>query len=226
MQIAVRDEPFELLPERCLFWPSQRMLVVADCHFGKAETFQQHGLWLPAAPLRQDLAVLSTLIKRLSVERILFLGDLVHASAGVTNKIVEEFAAWLTEYSGHVDVILGNHDKGLSKRWPADWSVVKLRRHVRIGKFFFQHQPPNKPRSGSTFYWSGHVHPVMSLIMGPERMRLPAFFISPNQGLLPAFSRLAGGFEISPSRRDRVFVIGGRGVYEININAGALVHPS
>lgn len=215
MRITIRDESFELLPERCLFWPSQRMLAVADCHFGKAETFQQHGLWLPAASVRQDLAVLSTLTKRLSIQRILFLGDLVHSTSGVTRNIVEEFAAWLTGFSGHVEVIVGNHDECLAKRWPIDWKVVKLSRHVRIGEFLFQHQPPTKPRSGSTFYWSGHVHPVMPLTRGPDRIRLPAFFISPFHGLLPAFSRLAGGFELSPSRRDRVFVIGGGGVHEV-----------
>ncbi|MEO7859746.1 MAG: ligase-associated DNA damage response endonuclease PdeM [Nitrospirales bacterium] len=215
MRIVVRGESFELLPERCLFWPRPRLLVIADCHFGKAETFQQHGLWLPAAPVRQDLTVLSALTKRLSVERILFLGDLVHSLAGVTEDLVCDFATWLNAYPGDVQVVIGNHDVGLVKRWPAAWNSAKLSERVRVGKFLFQHKPCEGLSNDRTFQWAGHVHPVMSLVRGPDRLRLPAFVISDSQGLLPAFSRLAGGFEVSPSAHDRVFVVGKQDVYEV-----------
>ena len=215
MRILVRGEPFELLCERCLYWPSQSLLVVADCHFGKGETFQQHGLWLPSAPIQQDLAVLSTLTKRLSVNHLLFLGDLVHSLAGVTKDIVHAFAIWLNGYPGRVEVVIGNHDTGLAKRWPAAWSGVKLSDCVRLGDFLFQHQLSERPSSDRTFQWAGHVHPLMLLKRGPDRIRLPAFIISESQGLLPAFSRLAGGFEVSPSAHDRVFVVGKHNVYQV-----------
>ena len=58
------------------------------------------------------------------------------------------------------------------------------------------------------FIGSGHVYPVMRLERGPDRIRLSVFVISKFQGLLPAFSPLAGGFEVSPSIHDRVFVVG------------------
>lgn len=215
MRIHVRGESFELMPERCLFWPSQRLLVVADCHFGKAETFQHHGLWLPSASITQDLAVLSTLTSRLSAEQLLFLGDLVHSLAGVTEDIVHDFADWMTSYPGHVQVVVGNHDAGLAKRWPAAWNGAQLSERVRIGDFLFQHQPADEPSQDGTFYWAGHVHPVMRLERGPDRIRLPAFVISKFQGLLPAFSHLAGGFEVSPSVHDRVFVVGQQDVHEV-----------
>ena len=215
MRIIIREEWFELLPERCLFWPSQRLLVVADCHFGKAETFQRHGLWLPSVALRQDLAVLSAVTKRLSIERLLFLGDLVHALTGVTPDIIRDFAAWLTAYPGHVQVVVGNHDAGLAKRWPAAWSGAQLSERVRVGDFIFQHQPTDEPSQDRTFYWAGHVHPMMRLERGPDCIRLPAFVISEFQGLLPALSQLAGGFDVSPSEPDRVFVVGTQKVYEV-----------
>ena len=62
MRIAVREEEFELLPDRCLYWPSQELLAVADVHLGKAETFQQQGLWLPADAREKDLSTLSEVI--------------------------------------------------------------------------------------------------------------------------------------------------------------------
>lgn len=55
----------------------------------------------------------------------------------------------------------------------------------------------------------------MPLVRGTDRIRLPAFVISDSQGLLPAFSHLAGGFEVSPSVHDRVFVVGKQEVYEV-----------
>ena len=215
MRILVRGEWFELLGERCLYWPSQRLLVVADCHFGKAETFQQRGLWLPSVPIQQDLDVLSTLTKRLSVRHLLFLGDLVHSLAGVTKDIVRDFATWLSGYPGRVEVVIGNHDAGLAKRWPAAWHGAKLSAGLRIGNFLFEHRPPGKSTRDPSFHWAGHVHPVMPLNCGPDRIRLPTFIISESQGLLPAFSRLAGGFDVSPSAGDRIFVVGEQEVYEV-----------
>ena len=73
MRIAVREEEFELLPDRCLYWPSQKLLAVADVHLGKAETFQQQGLWLPADPSGQDLSTLSKVIAGRSVRQVFCL---------------------------------------------------------------------------------------------------------------------------------------------------------
>ncbi len=215
MRITLKEEVFELLPERCLFWPSQRLLVIADCHFGKAETFQQHGLWLPTMPLCRQLDQLTTLVDRWSARQILFLGDLVHSLAGVTEDIVRDFAAWLATYTGYVQVVVGNHDGALVKRWPVAWNRATVRDRVRIGDFLFQHEPPQERSQDRTFYWAGHVHPMMRLEGGPDRLRLPAFVISEFQGLLPAFSPLAGGYNVLPSDRKRIFVVGEQDVYEV-----------
>lgn len=215
MRINLRGEEFELLPERCLFWPSQRLLIVADCHFGKAETFQQRGLWLPSTSMRRDLATLSLLVKRWAVESIVFLGDLVHSLAGVTNEIVQDFGTWLRSFPGQIHVVVGNHDSGLSNHWPAAWDCVERCKQVHVSDFVFQHQPPHKAVSNPSFLWVGHIHPMIALGRGPDRIRLPAFVISQTQGVLPAFSSLAGGFNMTPSEQDRVFVIGEHVVYEI-----------
>jgi DNA ligase-associated metallophosphoesterase len=214
MRIAIREEWFELLPERCLFWPSQRLLVVADCHIGKAETFQQQGLWLPSVSVSRELEVLSALAKRLSIECLLFLGDLVHSLAGVTDDIRRDFADWLAGCPGRVEVVIGNHDAGLAKRWPAAWNGATVRERVRIGDFIFQHQPSDGRPRGRTFHWVGHVHPMTRLEQGPDRMRLPSFVISESQGILPAFSQTSGGFDVPLSDGDRIFIVGEQKVYE------------
>lgn len=215
MRIAVREEEFELLPDRCLYWPSQELLVVADVHLGKAETFQQQGLWLPADPSGKDLSTLSKVIAGRPVRQLLFLGDLVHTIAGVTAEVLDDFARWMDDFHGDVRVILGNHDAGLAKRWPEAWEQATLCDHVRLGNFVFQHQPVSKADAKGEFYWVGHVHPTIPLQRGPDRMRLPGFVISEFQGLLPAFSSLSGGYDVPFSSSDRVFVSNGNRVYEV-----------
>lgn len=46
--IQCAGEAVWLLPERALWWPAQRMLMVADAHFGKAATFRARGVPVPA----------------------------------------------------------------------------------------------------------------------------------------------------------------------------------
>lgn len=215
MRITVRKEEFELLPDRCLYWPSQERLIVADFHMGKAETFQQQGLWLPAGARPKDLATLSEILAGRRVRQLIFLGDLVHSMAGVTDQIVEDFAQWMRNFSGDIRVVVGNHDAGLAKRWPTAWEQATLCNHVSLGDFVFQHHPIDHSAPGDKFYWVGHVHPTIPLQRGPDRMRLPGFVISAFQGLLPAFSTVSGGYDVPTSSRDRVFVSNGNRVYEV-----------
>ncbi len=215
MRLTVCGEQFELLPERALFWPSRRLLVVADCHLGKAETFQQQGFWLPSQSRQQDLSRLSALATRVGAEEVLFLGDLVHALSGVTEAVVAEFAQWLREFDGSVRIVLGNHDAGLAKRWPEEWRRAALCERVDIERFRFQHHLGGGQGEAGLFYWVGHVHPMIRLERGPDRLRLPAFVIGSFRGLLPAFSSMSGGYDVSPPAEERVFVIGEGQVYEV-----------
>lgn len=215
MRIAVRDEWFELLPERALFWPARGLLVVADYHLGKAETFQQQGFWLPSQSGQQDLKRLSALALKLEAKHVLFLGDLVHSLSGVTEAVVTEFARWLQEFNGSVQVVLGNHDIGLARRWPQEWSKADCCAQATIGQFRFQHQPVERPAGADLFCWAGHVHPMIHLTQGPDRVRLPGFVINEYQGVLPAFSSVSGGYDVPLRPAERRFAIGGDRIYEL-----------
>lgn len=215
MTIVIRGEPFELLPERCLFWPAHRLLVVADLHLGKSETFQQSGLCLPSQSHRADLTALTRAIHRTQATRLLFLGDLVHAVAGVTEAVRRQFARWLDSFHGEVAVVLGNHDAGLAKRWPREWTRAVRHPRVMIDAVGFQHEPVSRRRAGGPFLWVGHVHPMIALKRGPDRLRLPGFVISRSQGMLPAFSSVSGGSDMRLTPRLRAFVVGDGQVYEV-----------
>ncbi|MGC3974810.1 MAG: ligase-associated DNA damage response endonuclease PdeM [Nitrospira sp.] len=215
MRIRIQNESVELLPERALFWPAHSLLVVADCHLGKAETFQQQGLWLPTQSGQQDLKRLSALVLKVGAKQVLFLGDLVHSLRGVTEAVVMEFAQWLSEFGGSVHIVLGNHDAGLARRWPQEWAKAERCEQVSIGSFHFRHQPMNGTLEADTFYWVGHVHPMIQLAQGPDRVRLPGFVINDRQGVLPAFSSVSGGYDVPLRPDERRFAIGGDRIYEL-----------
>jgi DNA ligase-associated metallophosphoesterase len=214
IETEARGEKFLLHGARLLSWPSEKMLMVADMHLGKAQTFQRHGLWLPPEANAHDLALLAKTARAHALERIVFLGDFVHARAGVTPGIVEQLIEWRSAFAGKVTVIVGNHDRPVLKHWPARWDFVELVEELRIRDFTLTHEPPPKP--DGRFTWCGHLHPKVSLKRGADSLYLPAFVLTPDVGYVPAFSSLAGGAEFPLQKGNRYYVTTGEEVLEIS----------
>ncbi|CAN5366364.1 hypothetical protein BH10PSE17_BH10PSE17_35830 [soil metagenome] len=45
-------ERLELLPERAIWWPGERTLLIADVHFGKGAAFRALGVPVPRGTTR------------------------------------------------------------------------------------------------------------------------------------------------------------------------------
>jgi DNA ligase-associated metallophosphoesterase len=215
IEIDVLNERFMLHEERCLYWPSHKLLVVADLHLGKSETFQQNGLWLSSQANADDLQRLLKITRNLDVKEILFLGDLIHSARGITSEIRALFADWITQFDGIITVAIGNHDLPLVRNWPPEWAAVGLVDKWSINNFVFQHETPAVAQGG-TFYWVGHVHPMVRIESGPDRLRLPSFVITRNLGHLPAFSSLAGGQNISLGQGRKIYPVGENQVFSLS----------
>ena len=50
--VDVAGEQFVLLPQKAVFWPRERLLAIADIHFGKAATFRSFGIPVPRGTTR------------------------------------------------------------------------------------------------------------------------------------------------------------------------------
>ncbi|MBZ0171464.1 MAG: DEAD/DEAH box helicase, partial [Phycisphaerales bacterium] len=74
--IEFADEQLDLLPERAVWWPARRTLLVADLHLGKPASFRSAGAPVPEQVTGADLARLSSLIKTQHAQRVIVLGDL------------------------------------------------------------------------------------------------------------------------------------------------------
>lgn len=197
-------EQLVLLPERAIWWPARRALLVADVHLGKSGHFRKHGLAIPAQIEEKDLLCLQSLWQRLPVEELLILGDLFHSGY---NRQWERFGEVRAAFGGTVRLIRGNHDM----LRPAHYNglAIEVVDQWAAGPFLMTHEPMAvETIPADKVNLAGHLHPGILLRgKGRQRLRLPCYWLGPRQGLLPAFGRFTGLANIQPAPEDLVFAI-------------------
>jgi DNA ligase-associated metallophosphoesterase len=211
--VKIRGEVFDLLPERCAYRRSTKTLLASDLHWGKSEIFQAHGLAIPSGVIDEDLAKLSRAIEKTGAETLLVLGDLIHSPQGVTDGVKARIQQWRADHPRlNFEMIRGNHDRAF--RFPVEWGIEDRGTHVVDNPFLFTHDEPR--HDVNEFVWMGHVHPVVNLSGGGDRLRLPCFVIDETTGLLPAFSAFTGGANINGRGEGRrIFAIAETSVIEV-----------
>lgn len=210
LPLSVASTPLELRPDRSLFWPAARTLIVSDLHWGKAESFQRMGIPMPGAVLENDLARLDRALDETGAERLLVLGDLVHAKVGLTPGLVRRIAAWRSERPLRLLLVRGNHDRS-SGQLPESWRVEEVEELIE-GPFCFRHEPGELPGG---YAWAGHLHPACTLRGRGDAIRLPCFVVGNRSGILPAFSEFTGGSSPPRARGTRLFAVTGASVIEV-----------
>jgi len=211
LPVRIGDTQVELRPERALHWPDAGLLAVADLHWGKPESFHQHGIPLPSCVLEDDLARLSAALHATRARRVLLVGDLIHSRQGLTADVVERVAAWRSGHDVELVLVRGNHDRHLDVL-PAAWRMRLVESHLDEGPFRFAHHP--EPATGR-YICAGHLHPTVRLDSGADRLRLPCFHLGPRVGVLPAFSAFTGGQDMRAKAGERIFVVAGDDVVEM-----------
>ena len=111
-----RSEELVFLPQRALWRPQGRELLLADLHLGKAEAFQAQGIPLPSDADSGTLNPLLELCHRWRPRRVIVLGDLIHARIGLTPRLRDMLRA-LPELSGaDVSLIGGKHERTVGSK--------------------------------------------------------------------------------------------------------------
>jgi uncharacterized protein len=205
-------EPVELHAERALYWPRARTLFIADLHLGKAAAFRAGGVPLPTGTTADDLERLATLLARTGAERLVVLGDFLHAAAGRTSALELAFLAWRERHRAlAMTLVRGNHDAKAGDP-PADWSIDTVGEPHEAPPFLLCHEPPEDRAGRDLFGYAlaGHVHPGVRIDgTGMQSERLPCFVLGRSRAILPAFGRFTGLDVHAPSRHDRVVAIAG-----------------
>jgi len=201
-------QALELLPERAAFWPAQGALLLADVHLGKDQVFRQSGMAVPAGVLAADLARIDALIEQTRAERLIVLGDWVHASPRADDHWPEQIARWRQAHAQlTINLVLGNHDRALEP-WLSAWDMRAHRPWLDLDGLKLVHDWTDAPGQAGV---SGHLHPGVVIKSRRQRLRLPAFLLGENHLVLPAFGRFTGLMTETdfPARR-RIAIAGER----------------
>lgn len=187
-------ETVELLADRALFWPSERLLLIADLHLGKGEALRRGGIAVPRGGTRSDLNRLHALLARTGATELCVLGDFLHGPAQGTWR--EDWQAWRMQHADlPISVVAGNHDRQLA-RHAAAWQLTLLEEGVQRAPFHLRHAP-----GAGAHVIAGHVHPRVRYPGLPGRW--PAFLLRPQQTVLPAFSLFTGGACTPPEENEQ-----------------------
>ncbi|MFJ4068295.1 ligase-associated DNA damage response endonuclease PdeM [Pseudomonas sp. NPDC089996] len=206
-------ETLWLLPDKAIYWPARRALLVADVHIGKAASYRALHQPVPRGTTATTLARLDTLLGHYDCEQLIILGDFLHARAAHAPATLASLRAWKSR-QGAVKVVLvrGNHDRHAGDP-PAELDIEVCNEPLLLPPFALQHEPV--PHCSHPVL-AGHVHPVYVLRgRARQRLRLPCFLIDAQVSLLPAFGEFTGGWSIEPGLSARIFVAGGDQVWAL-----------
>jgi DNA ligase-associated metallophosphoesterase len=210
VEIRCGGAPLHLLAQRAALLPDEGVLLVADAHLGKAQSFRRLGVPVPHGTTDDALTRLDELLAATGAHTLVFLGDLLHSAHARSPAAQDAVRRW-RERRAELDLVLvrGNHDRHAGDP-PADWRVRCVDPPWRVGPWALVHHPA--PVAGA-YALAGHVHPAASVAgRAHQRLRLPCFHIGPAVGVLPAFGGFTGLHLVRPAEGDRLFVVDGERV--------------
>jgi uncharacterized protein len=200
-----------LLPERAIWWPQRRTLLIADLHMGKAATYRALGQPVPGGTTQENLDRLSALIGKHSAQQVIFLGDFLHAAAARTTSVMAALTQWRELHEDvAMTLVRGNHDSRAGDP-PASLQIGVVDEPHLQGPFALCHHPQ---LHATHFVLAGHEHPVCRLSgRGRDSLRLPCFVVQAGQAVLPAFGEFTGGWLVLGEPGQALYPVGGQRVW-------------
>ena len=202
---------FEPLAERALHWSARRTIILSDLHVGKAAVFRARGVPIPTGVTSKDLARLSAIIDRTAAERVLILGDFLHAKE--SHDATSHVEQWRERHPHvSVEIVPGNHDKHIGSLDPALKFTLLPAVHVEMG-IAFLHDPGE---AHDLPVMAGHLHPCARLAdFDGSGVSVPCFLIEERLAILPAFGSFNGGCRVQPTSERRLLAAAAGRVVEI-----------
>lgn len=198
--VQINDQEFWLHPLGGLFWQEKSLLLISDVHLGKVSHFRKFGSAVPRKAVHKNFVLLDMLVSNFQPFQICFLGDLFHSSL---NKEWELFENWVAKTPSEIILVAGNHDIIAPEKFQQ--LHIPIFPELVIDDFLLTHHPEERE---DHFTFCGHIHPAVKLQgFGRQRLRLPCFFKSKNQMILPAFGQFTGTHALNPSKDDEIYAI-------------------
>jgi uncharacterized protein len=185
-------------PAGALYWPDERLLIVADLHLEKGSAYAARGVLLPPYDTAVTLARLGRLVERYDPLLVIALGDSFHDGGGAARMADTDRLAlvglqrrrdWLW--------IAGNHDPeamdGIGGRFAAT---------LGLGPLTFRHEPSAAPSAGEI---AGHLHPLARVARRGRAVSRRCFATDTHRLVMPAFGAYAGGLNVRDRAIARLF---------------------
>ena len=198
--VTIQNQTFTLHPHGGVFWKEKSMLLISDVHLGKVGHFRKFGAAVPRKVVHKNFLLLDELVAHFQPFHICFLGDLFHSSL---NREWELFENWVAKTPSKITLVAGNHDIITPIRFQ-DLGIETFQ-EVALDGFLLTHHPEERE---SFFNFCGHIHPAVRLQgFGRQRLKLPCFFKTQYQMILPAFGEFTGIHVLQPKKEDEIFVV-------------------
>ncbi|MEM8972579.1 MAG: ligase-associated DNA damage response endonuclease PdeM [Pseudomonadota bacterium] len=188
--IAICGKAFVADMSGALYWPAEKMLIVADLHLGKGAAFAARGTqMLPPYDTRDTLLRLVRVIDAYDVQTVVALGDSFHDS-GSFDLMDQDDRKILAVLQDERDWIWlsGNHDPEISQQAGGKRADV-----LSIGGIALRHEPRIGP---VTHEIAGHLHPAAKVSLYGHTIRRPCFIGNSRRLILPAFGSFTGGLNV------------------------------
>ncbi len=179
--VRAEVSPGVWLDGRLALWlEAERLLVIADLHWGYAASHRVRGNLLPWWGDDQLEEQLQAVIATYAPAEMIWLGDIVHAAEGGARA-----DAFVRASPVPITLLAGNHDR----RWRSAGAKSAVR-----GNFFFHHGDVVAEVPANCVEIVGHHHPAVSCWDGAGgSVKLPALVASARRLILPAFSPWSAG---------------------------------
>lgn len=202
--LQIGSEHLLLLADKAIYWPSQKTLLIADAHFGKAAAYRALGQPVPQGTTSGNLQRLNALLTRYDAEKLIFLGDFLHAPKSHAPATLAALRSWRRLHENlHCMLIRGNHDLKAGDP-PEDLGYEIVSEPYLVNHIALQHIPS---AHATHHVIAGHVHPTFRLqSKGRQKLILPCFYHEPALTILPAFGDFTGGFAMEKQANSRLFV--------------------
>ncbi len=201
--IHFAGERLMLDPSGALFWPAEKLLVVADLHFEKGSAAALRGSLLPPWDTRITLDRVAALLRRFHPERVVALGDSFHDAKGSARMHAQDRQRLqaMTEAAAFTWV-LGNHDPV-----PPDGIGGSAATECAIGPLCFRHEAVVGASGGEV---CGHHHPKAHVPARGTVISRPCFVFDGRRLMLPAIGAYTGGLDIRDPAIAGLFPHGGK----------------
>ena len=190
VSIEWQGESLDLLPDRAVYWLKEKTLFIADTHFGKAATFRKIGIPVSEHTTAEDCLRLSKLVEGTGAEKLIILGDFLHARAGRAQPVRNQLFDWRDQHKElNIVLIRGNHDQQSGDPWP-ELDIECMPDPTEMERWDLRHLPVETPTRP---YMAGHLHPGYRLSgTGRDTLRSPCWVVGEKRLILPAFGGFTG----------------------------------